>query len=239
MAAVTGPNGSGKSILVRQICLIVFLAHIGSFVPAESAAIPRIDSILTVFNGGRATGEPFSSAFTDDLSALSAALRRATPRSLVAVDEFGRGSNPDDSSALLAGFLRHLSSMPLPPLVLVSTHFRAALDAAPPGALSRWAMRVSVSQGGLAFRFEAAEERDAGSFGLECARMCGVPAGVVERAREVQSTLARGEEVAAARGVGGGMSEAAIRKALGVFFRWDGSGNPRALLAAIEAAALT
>lgn len=91
MLMITGPNYSGKSIYLKQIALIVYLAHVGCFVPAEVATIGLTDQILTRI-ATRETVSKFQSAFMIDLQQVGRAMRLATHRSLVIIDEFGKGT---------------------------------------------------------------------------------------------------------------------------------------------------
>lgn len=91
MLIMTGPNFSGKSVYLKQIALIVYMAHVGCFVPAERATIGLTDKILTRI-ATRETVSRFQSAFMIDLQQVALAMAQATPRSLVIVDEFGKGT---------------------------------------------------------------------------------------------------------------------------------------------------
>ncbi|KAL6839201.1 hypothetical protein ACP4OV_030873 [Aristida adscensionis] len=102
---ITGPNYSGKSIYIKQVALVVFLAHIGSFVPADSAVVGLIDRIFC------ATG---SKSMTTE--------QHATPRSLCLLDEFGKGTLTEDGIGLLGGTISHFVNYDYPPKVLLSTH---------------------------------------------------------------------------------------------------------------------
>ena len=88
---MTGPNQSGKSIYLKQTALIVYMAHVGSFVPAENATIGITDTILTRI-ATRETVSSIHSAFAIDLKQVVSALSIATPRSLLVLDEFGKGT---------------------------------------------------------------------------------------------------------------------------------------------------
>jgi len=104
---ITGPNASGKSVYIKQVAIIAFLAHIGCFVPAESACIGTIDRIFTRLTSKETLGLP-QSTFMIDLSQMAAALRLATSRSLMIIDEFGKGTLSADGVGLLCGCLRSL-----------------------------------------------------------------------------------------------------------------------------------
>lgn len=92
MLMMTGPNYSGKSVYLKQVALIVYMAHIGSFVPADSAKIGLTDKILTRI-ATRETVSKMESAFMIDLQQVALAMTLATRRSLVIIDEFGKGTD--------------------------------------------------------------------------------------------------------------------------------------------------
>lgn len=128
MLVLTGPNNSGKSIFMKQVAVIVFLAHIGSFVPATQATIGVTDRILTRI-ATRETVVSDESAFLVDLKQASFATSFATRRSLVLVDEFGKGTTVEAGSALFAAYIANFLHMrTLRPKVLVGTHFHEIFD---------------------------------------------------------------------------------------------------------------
>ncbi|GAX82061.1 hypothetical protein CEUSTIGMA_g9489.t1 [Chlamydomonas eustigma] len=106
---ITGPNASGKSCYIKQVAMIAYMAHLGCFVPAKSATIGLIDRIFTRLIAGM--------------------IYRATERSLIIVDEFGKGTLPCDGAGLLSAFVQHICDAPRrPPRALFSTHFQELLD---------------------------------------------------------------------------------------------------------------
>ncbi|KAL1885536.1 hypothetical protein Plec18167_001030 [Paecilomyces lecythidis] len=128
MLLLTGPNYSGKSVYMKQVALIVFLAHIGSFVPAESAEIGITDKILTRVTT-RETVSKGQSTFMIDLQQISLALKMATNRSLLIIDEFGKGTDWSDGAGLVCGVLDYLLNMnDNRPKVLAATHFHEILE---------------------------------------------------------------------------------------------------------------
>jgi DNA mismatch repair protein MSH5 len=129
VVVVTGPNGSGKSVYARQVALIAFLAHVGSFVPAEEATIGLVDRIFTRVASHEAAAVP-QSTFLIDLSQTAAMLRLATPRSLLILDEFGKGTAAADGAALVCAAAAALAAAPVSPRTLLCTHFAEALDPA-------------------------------------------------------------------------------------------------------------
>lgn len=128
MLIMTGPNYSGKSVLLKQIAVIVYLAHIGSFVPCEKATIGLTDKILTRI----ATRESVSraqSAFMIDLQQVALATTLATRRSLIIIDEFGKGTNANDGAGLACGVFEHFLSLgDERPKVLGATHFHEIFE---------------------------------------------------------------------------------------------------------------
>ncbi|THV00846.1 hypothetical protein K435DRAFT_750810 [Dendrothele bispora CBS 962.96] len=129
----TGPNACGKSVYLKQVALIQYMAQIGCFVPAERATLGIVDKIFTRVST-RESVSKVQSAFMIDLNQVSLALRNSTPRSLILLDEFGKGTLPTGSSSfyevssygagLLCGVIKHfLSRKEMCPKVLVTTHF--------------------------------------------------------------------------------------------------------------------
>jgi len=133
---ITGPNLSGKSLYAKQVAIIVFLSHVGCFVPADSAFIGLTDRIFTRVVTKESGAVPQSS-FMIDLSQVASMLRLATPRSLLIIDEFGKGTLAADGVGLLCGSLSYLASgfgctsgneRTPPPRVLLATHFTEVLN---------------------------------------------------------------------------------------------------------------
>ena len=124
IAVVTGPNQSGKSVYLKSIAACVFLAHIGSFVPAASAFVPLVDRVFTrVGSSADSVGSLTGGSFAADCARVAQMCNGCTGRSLCVVDEFGKGTATADGVGLLAGFLRFLARSPTPPIALVATHF--------------------------------------------------------------------------------------------------------------------
>lgn len=123
MLVLTGPNYSGKSVYLKQVALIVFMAHVGSFVPAESATVGLTDKILSRVTT-RETVSRMQSAFMLDLQQISLALSLATRRSLLIIDEFGKGTESSDGAGLACAVLEHLLGLGTEsPKVVAATHF--------------------------------------------------------------------------------------------------------------------
>ena len=240
---ITGPNGSGKSIYIKQIALIIFLAHIGSFVPAEKAIIPMIDSIFTVFHSSIHPCEPFSSSFADDVKNLANVMEKCTSKSLVLLDEFGKTSNHLDGASLLSGFIHSIASRGIDncPFIFISTHFR---DAILPQVLDnslfiRCTMSVTFiddkDNDNICFTYKMRKgTEDEDSLGFECAKRAGLQNDIVERAKDIASFLKKGKDIPPNPKCKDPQFETKAKKALTLFFNWDCKSNPRTLLAAID-----
>ncbi|KAG0236515.1 MutS protein msh5 [Actinomortierella wolfii] len=124
-----GPNCSGKSVYIKQVAMITYMAHIGSFVPADHALIGLTDKILTRLQT-RETVSKVHSTFMADLSQVSMALRMATQRSLVVIDEFGKGTATTDGAGLFCAVIEHFAKMESMqrPRVLATTHFHELFE---------------------------------------------------------------------------------------------------------------
>lgn len=204
---MTGPNHSGKSVYLKQVALIVFLAHIGSFVPADEACIGLTDRLLTRI----ATRESVcrnESAFAIDLKQAAFSINFATRRSLILVDEFGKGTNSTDGAGLVTAFLDHFVNLgDDAPKVLAATHFHEIfehdfLHNTPKLSLAHMDVRLDLeaenNDDQVTYLFRLAPGRSASSFGSRCAAMNGVDEAVVRRADAIALLLARGEDLRAA-----------------------------------------
>ncbi|KAK9212714.1 hypothetical protein WN943_002096 [Citrus x changshan-huyou] len=123
---ITGPNYSGKSIYIKQVALIVFLSHIGSFVPADAATVGLTDRIFCAMGSKHMTAE--QSSFMIDLHQVGMMLRQATSQSLCLLDEFGKGTLTEDGIGLLGGTINYFVTCDVPPKVLVCTHLTELLN---------------------------------------------------------------------------------------------------------------
>jgi DNA mismatch repair ATPase MutS len=126
---ITGPNSSGKSIYLKQVGLIVYLAMLGMFVPAERAVIGQCRGILTRISSVESLSTPLS-AFTLDLAQMARLIASYSESTICLIDEFGKGTSPSDGISLLAAIIKHLTSPSNPkakPLTLIATHFTEIL----------------------------------------------------------------------------------------------------------------
>ena len=193
---ITGPNMGGKSTYMRQAALIVLLAHVGSFVPAAAARIGPIDQIFTRIGaaddlaGGRST-------FMVEMTESANILHNATARSLVLMDEVGRGTSTFDGLALAWAIARHLLERNRA-LTLFATHYfeltRLALEYKEAANVHLDAVEHKDS---VVFLHAVEEGPASQSYGLQVAALAGVPKAVIQRARRILQSL---EEQSLARG---------------------------------------
>ncbi|XP_065044951.1 DNA mismatch repair protein MSH5-like isoform X2 [Musa acuminata AAA Group] len=189
---ITGPNYSGKSIYVKQVALVVYLSHIGSFIPADSATIGITDRIFCAMGNKPMTTE--QSTFMIDLHQVGMMLRQATSHSLCLMDEFGKGTLTEDGIGLLGGAINHFANYEHPPKVLLCTHLTEIFDkdCLPQSEnIKFYTMSVlktdnnCTSTEDIIFLYRLVPGQAPLSYGLHCARLAGVPEEVVERAADI------------------------------------------------------
>ena len=196
MLVITGPNMGGKSTYMRQNALIVLLAHIGSFVPAARAEIGPIDRILTRIGAGDdlAKGQ---STFMVEMSETSYILHHATARSLVLMDEIGRGTSTYDGLALADACARHLAETNRS-FTLFATHYFELTALAQPGSGIRNVHLDAVEHDDALVFMHAVKDGPANrSFGLQVASLAGLPKSVVRDARARLAELEQGAHATA------------------------------------------
>ncbi|MDF9746163.1 DNA mismatch repair protein MutS [Natrinema salsiterrestre] len=199
LAVITGPNMSGKSTYMRQVAQIVLLAQVGSFVPASAARITPVDRIFTRVGasddiaGGRST-------FMVEMDELATILREADERSLVLLDEVGRGTSTADGMAIAQAITEHLHDE-VGATTLFATHHHPLTELADELAAA-FTLHFEVEQDDdeVVFHHEIAPGAATGSYGVEVATAAGVPESVVERSRELLADA--GEEALESTGEG-------------------------------------
>jgi DNA mismatch repair protein MutS len=188
MLIVTGPNMGGKSTYMRQTALIALMAHIGSYVPAESAIIGPIDRIFTRIGASDdlASGR---STFMVEMTETAHILHHATPSSLVLVDEIGRGTSTFDGLSLAYAAADHLARK-IQAFTLFATHYfeLTALPTECP-AVHNVHLDAVEHKDGVVFLHAVKEGPANRSYGLQVAMLAGVPKAVVEKAREKLAAL--------------------------------------------------
>ncbi|HXM85748.1 MAG TPA: DNA mismatch repair protein MutS [Stellaceae bacterium] len=189
---LTGPNMAGKSTFLRQNALIAVLAQMGGYVPAESARIGIVDRLFSRVGAADdlARGR---STFMVEMVETAAILNQATARSLVILDEIGRGTSTFDGLSIAWAALEHLHEVNRC-RCLFATHYHelTALQGRL-ADLSCWTMRVKEWQGDVVFLHEVAPGAAGRSYGIHVAKLAGLPAAVIARAEEVLATLEKGE----------------------------------------------
>lgn len=192
LLVITGPNMGGKSTFMRQVALIVLLAHCGSFVPAASAEIGPIDRIFTRIGAGDdlAGGQ---STFMVEMSETANILHNATQQSLVLMDEIGRGTSTYDGLSLARACAEHLATS-VRAFTLFATHYfeLTALAASQTGVAN---VHLEVAEAGdtLAFLHSVREGPANRSYGLHVAALAGVPRSVIDNARLILAELEQQE----------------------------------------------
>ena len=194
---ITGPNMGGKSTYMRQVALITLLASMGSYVPAESCRLGPVDAIHTRIGAADDLANA-QSTFMLEMTEAAQILRSATPQSLVLMDEIGRGTSTYDGLSLataIAAWLHDKAQC----LTLFATHYfeLTELPAACHAAINVHVSAAETGEGGsIAFLHEIQPGPASRSYGIQVARLAGVPAAVVNHARHV---LARLETAAASQ----------------------------------------
>lgn len=191
---LTGPNMAGKSTYLRQVALTALLAQMGSFVPAARAEIGIVDRLFTRIGASDnlAGGE---STFMVEMKETAQILNQVTPRSLVILDEIGRGTSTFDGISIAWAVAEYLHDrLPQRPLVLFATHYHELTD------LARTAERVrnlSVAvrewKGEVVFLRRIVPGAASQSYGIQVARLAGVPESIIHRAKEILRNLETGE----------------------------------------------
>ena len=188
LLVITGPNMSGKSVYIRQVALIVLMAQMGSFVPAASARIGRVDRIF-VRAGASDDIAQGRSTFLVEMSETAYILRHATERSLVVLDEVGRGTSTYDGMGLAWAVGEELHDR-IGARTLFATHFHELTGLADRLAgAHNVCMAVREREGDVVFLYRLVEGSIDQSYGIHVARLAGIPDHVVERAREVMAWL--------------------------------------------------
>jgi DNA mismatch repair protein MutS len=185
---LTGPNMAGKSTFLRQVALICLMAQIGSFVPARQARIGLVDRIFTRVGAHDdiASGQ---STFMVEMVETATILHQATRHSLVVLDEIGRGTSTYDGLAIARAVVEHLHEK-LGARTLFATHYHelAHLAEVLPG-LRAYTMAINEQNEAIIFLHRVLAGSSGRSYGIQVARLAGMPPGIIQRAREVLSQM--------------------------------------------------
>ena len=189
---ITGPNMAGKSTYLRQVALIVIMAQMGSFVPATEAELGLVDRVLTRI-GARDDLRRGESTFMVEMRETSRLLMGLDQRSLLLLDEVGRGTSTFDGLAIAWALAEHLHDNTRAK-VLFATHFHELTDLARERRrVKNLSMAVREWEGEVLFLRRVIEQPASRSYGIEVARLAGLPETVVARARQILANLEMGE----------------------------------------------
>jgi len=192
IALITGPNMAGKSTYIRQAALLALLAHTGSFIPAKEARVDRIDRIFTRIGASDDLARGLST-FMVEMSETASILNNATTRSLIILDEIGRGTSTFDGLSLAWSIVEHLHNQ-IGAKTLFATHYHELTELA--GRLPRLRnFNVAVREWNdqIVFLRKIVEGGTDKSYGIQVARLAGVPKPVLERAKEILRNLEESE----------------------------------------------
>ena len=186
---ITGPNMAGKSTYMRQVALIVLMAHMGSFVPAQSADIALTDRIFTRIGasddlyGGQST-------FMVEMSEMATILKFATPKSLLILDEVGRGTSTFDGLSIAWAAVEHIAGEKCGARTLFATHYHelSELEGSLPGVVN---YRITAKEQGedVIFLRKIVPGGADRSYGVAVAKLAGLPKGLIARARQIMARL--------------------------------------------------
>lgn len=184
---ITGPNMAGKSTYMRQVALIVLMAHIGCFVPAKSAKIALTDRIFTRIgasddlSGGQST-------FMVEMIEVATILNYATSNSLLILDEIGRGTSTFDGLSIAWAVLEYITKN-IKARTLFATHFHELTELEDLDGVKNYRVLVSEQSGGIVFLHKIARGGASQSFGIEVASLAGVLKPVIEHAKRIMARL--------------------------------------------------
>ncbi len=192
IALITGPNMAGKSTYIRQVALLTLLAHTGSFVPAAEARIDLVDRIFTRI-GASDDLTRGQSTFMVEMTETANILNNATPRSLVVLDEIGRGTSTFDGLSLAWSIVEHLHNQ-VGAKTLFATHYHELTELAQRlPRLKNFNVAVREWRDQIVFLRKIVEGGTDKSYGIHVARLAGVPQEVLERAKVILGNLEESE----------------------------------------------
>lgn len=192
---ITGPNSCGKTTYMKATCLAIYMAHIGCFVPALLAKIPNFDAIFTRIHSPDSISTGLSS-FATDLRQINYALSRATNRSFLAVDEFGKGTQARDGFHLLKGLLTYFCvRAQSSPYVMVATHFNRLADHMK--SYSEYIIYKTFkvrkeSENRIVYEYQVIDGVSEASFADKVAIRAGIPPLLIERANQIRDYITEG-----------------------------------------------
>jgi DNA mismatch repair protein MutS len=191
---ITGPNMAGKSTYIRQVAIIVLMAQMGSFVPAEEATIGLVDKLFTRVGAADSLARG-QSTFMVEMTEVATILKSATQKSLILLDEVGRGTSTFDGLSIAWAVTEHISSSEkLGARTLFATHYHELTDLSrTQEGVKNYSIAVKEWGEEIIFLRKIVEGGTNRSYGIQVARLAGVPDEVILRAREILDNLERGE----------------------------------------------
>ena len=211
IALLTGPNMAGKSTYIRQVALIALLAHLGCWVPAAKARVGLVDRIFCRVGASDELSRG-NSTFMVEMNETANILNNATARSLVVLDEIGRGTSTYDGISIAWAVAEHLhGDGPTGPRTLFATHYHELTklaDSRP--RLRNWSVAVKEWQDEIVFVRRVVPGAADRSYGIQVARLAGMPPAVVQRAREILGGLEAGSGLPAAGALPAAMAAPAV-----------------------------
>lgn len=218
---ITGPNMAGKSTYMRQVALIVLMAHMGSFVPAREANICLVDRIFTRVGASDnvAYGQ---STFMVEMTEMANILNNATPKSLLILDEIGRGTSTIDGLSIAWAIVEHLA-LKLKAKTLFATHYHelSELESELSG-LKNYHILIKDTDGKITFLYKIARGGANKSFGIEVATLAGVNEKITNRAKMIMQSIEESQEGKLSTKIGTHVSEDAVPTTQMGFFQEDG-----------------
>lgn len=200
VAIITGPNMAGKSTYMRQVALIVLMAQLGSFVPASAAEIGIVDSIFTRVGASDdlASGQ---STFMVEMNEVAIILQNATSKSLIILDEVGRGTSTFDGMSIARAVLEYIADpKKIGAKTLFATHYHELTAMENDlNCVKNYNIAVKKRGDDITFLRRILKGAADDSYGIAVAKLAGVPEPVVNRAKEILKTLESGNEVEAPR----------------------------------------
>lgn len=191
---ITGPNMAGKSTFMRQVALITLMAHMGSFVPAREATVGLVDRIFTRV-GASDNLSRGQSTFMVEMTESANIMRNATPKSLIVLDEIGRGTSTFDGVSIAWSVAEFLHDHPEHAAkTLFATHYHELTElAVTRSRIKNFNIAVKEWNDQIIFLRKIVPGGASHSYGIQVARLAGLPGEVIERAREILQNLEKGE----------------------------------------------
>ena len=194
MIIITGPNMAGKSTVQRQIALLVLMAQIGSFVPADEASLSVVDRIFTRV-GAQDDLSSGQSTFMVEMNETASILNNATENSLIIMDEIGRGTSTFDGVSIAWSVAEHIYNS-IKAKTLFSTHYHVMNKLADKfDKIKNYNLAAKESGGEVLFLYKLVEGGTDQSYGVHVARLAGLPFEVIERAKEIQLILEKDDDM--------------------------------------------